>query len=84
MENPVRRCDNPDCLNQVAWLAARGRPPRFCSDRCRQREAASRRRLTERQHELSDYLAAMTLSARQAKEVRSELALIQWRLSAYR
>lgn len=77
-----RRCDNPSCLNLIHWTRGRGRPTRYCSDRCRQSAKAGRARLA---------MAATTLRAtlgtsptyRQQRALESELARITWLMSAY-
>ena len=77
-----RRCDNPDCLKLLTWREGRGRPQRFCSDRCRQRAVTSHRRLLDQSRELSDRIAA-GVSYRQERRLKSERSRVEWLLSAY-
>lgn len=77
-----RRCDNPECLEFVTWHEGRGRPPRYCSDRCRQRTVASCRRLADRLDQLSSQIDA-GVSYRRERQLKSELSQVEWLLSAY-
>lgn len=77
-----RRCDNPRCLEVMTWFAGRGRPQRYCSDPCRQRMLASRQRLDEEAAHLTRQIDA-GVTYRKERELRSELARVDWLLSAY-
>lgn len=60
----------------------RGRPPRFCSDRCRQRAPVDLARLEEQLQEL-DTLTTQDLSYRQRREANSRRTRLEWQLSAF-
>ena len=77
-----RRCDNPQCLEVVTWIAGRGRPQRYCSDPCRQRMLANRRRLSEEASRLARQIRAGA-TFRKERELKSDLARVEWLLSAY-
>lgn len=77
-----RRCDNTRCLDAVTWSPGRGRPQRYCSDPCRQRTLASRRRLNEEASHLTGQIEA-GVTFRKERELKSELARVEWLLSAY-
>lgn len=78
-----RRCDNPSCTHLIAWPEQqRGRPPRFCSDRCRQKAPADLARLQADLQDLQD-LELTELSYRQRREVNSRRARTEWLLSAF-
>lgn len=77
-----RRCDNPACTNLLEWPEQRGRPPRFCSDRCRQQASADFARL---QDELERFrrLEAEDLTYRQRRRLNSQRVRVEWLLSAF-
>lgn len=78
-----RRCDDPSCTAVMEWPEQqRGRPPRFCSDRCRQRAPTSLARLEAQLREL-DALESQELSYRQRRELNSRRTRVEWLLSAF-
>ena len=77
-----RRCDNPQCLELVTWFAGRGRPQRYCSDPCRQRMLASRRKLKDEASHLTRQIDEGA-TFRKERELKSELSRVEWLLSAY-
>lgn len=77
-----RRCDNPDCREVVSWREGRGRPPRNCSDRCRQRMITRRRRLLTQAQELRRLLDSSP-TFRRERQLKSDLSRTEWLLSAF-
>lgn len=77
-----RRCDNPACLSLVRWTGERGRPSRYCSDRCRQATTVWQARLSQRAADLTATLKLPT-TYRKRRVLQSELARLSWWLSAY-
>lgn len=77
-----RRCDNPACGNFIEWREQRGRPPRFCTDRCRQQAGAELSRLQKELAKL-DELVDDQLSYRQRRQVTSKRTHLTWLLSAF-
>lgn len=78
-----RRCDNPSCRAVMEWPEQqRGRPPRFCSDRCRQRAPMDLARLEAQLRELNALLS-QELSYRQRRELNSRRTRVEWHLSAF-
>lgn len=77
-----RRCDNPSCDYRMPWTDGRGRPSRFCSDRCRQR---SRDDLVALQAELSALREQEDgpLTYRERRALRSQAARVEWLISAF-
>lgn len=80
---PTRRCDNPDCASRLAWPAGRGRPPRYCSDACRQRAADSAARIRDRLEAAEAELANDDLTYRQRRAITTTVTRLHWLLSAY-
>lgn len=60
----------------------RGRPPRFCSDRCRQKAPADLARLQAELESLRT-LESTDLTYRQRREVNSQRVRTEWLLSAF-
>lgn len=79
----VRRCDNPNCSNEVHWVDRRGRPQLFCSRDCRRLAVAAAARFSDeiRRHEAE--IATGGLTYRQRRAVDTEIARLRWLLSAY-
>src|SRR5699024_2546613 len=77
-----RRCDNPACTNLLEWREQRGRPPRFCSDRCRQQASAALARLQD-ELERVRRLEAGDVTYRQRRRLNSQRVHIEWLLSAF-
>lgn len=78
----TRRCDNPECSQRLTWSAGRGRPPLFCSANCRKRALYAAASLVQQIEERHLALAG-DLTYRRERELRSELARLEWVLSAY-
>lgn len=78
-----RRCDNPECNERLAWAGGRGRPPLFCSANCRKRAHYAAAALMQQGAECQRSLVETDLTYRQKREIRSELARLEWVLSAY-
>lgn len=84
LADPVtRRCDNPECSERLAWSGGRGRPPLFCSANCRKRALYAAAALVQQVEARHGALADTDLTYRRAREIRSELARLEWVLSAY-
>lgn len=79
----TRRCDNPECSERLAWSGGRGRPPLFCSANCRKRALYTAAALVQQAQARHGALADTDLTYRRAREIRSELARLEWVLSAY-
>lgn len=78
----ARRCDNPECRRTVAWVASRGRPARYCSDRCRQRRRDLEEQLTRQLTALREE-ATGDVGYREARQLGSRIAHLEWTLSAF-
>jgi endogenous inhibitor of DNA gyrase (YacG/DUF329 family) len=78
----TRPCDNPECSQRLTWRGGRGRPPLFCSANCRKRALYAAASLLQRIEERHRALAG-DLTYRREREIRSELARLEWVLSAY-
>lgn len=79
----TRRCDNPECSERLSWSGGRGRPPLFCSANCRKRALYAAASLVQQIEARHRALAAADLTYRRERELRSELARLEWVLSAY-
>lgn len=79
----TRRCDNPECDERLTWGGGRGRPPLFCSANCRKRALYAAGALVQQIEERHRALADADLTYRQEREIRSELARLEWALSAH-
>lgn len=79
----TRRCDNPECGERLQWSGRRGRPQVFCSATCRKRAVYAADVLAQQVAERRRSLADPQLTYRQRREVGSELARLEWALSAY-
>lgn len=78
-----RTCDNPDCVNRVAWSNRPGRPQTFCSPSCRQRARHAASRLRADLQSLERKRSSAELNYRQRRDVDAELAHKRWLLSSY-
>ncbi|CAM3586700.1 DUF329 domain-containing protein [Nocardioides marinus] len=81
-DSMTRRCDNPECSQRLTWRAGRGRPPLFCSANCRKRALYAAAALVQQIDERHRALAG-DITYRREREIRSELARLEWLLSAY-
>jgi hypothetical protein len=78
-----RRCDNPECSERLIWSGRQGRPQLFCSTSCRKRAVYAAEALAQQVAAKEFALASPLLTYRQAREVRSDLARLEWQLSSY-
>lgn len=78
-----RRCDNPDCEERLSWTGGRGRPPLFCTANCRKRALYAAGVLLQQVAERQRSLVDGDLTYRQKREIQSDLARLEWMLSAY-
>lgn len=78
----ARRCDNPECRRTVTWVASRGRPAKYCSNKCRQREQRLRSMLKAELAEL-DQRRVGGVSYRERRRLDGQIARIEWALSAF-
>lgn len=78
----ARRCDNPECRRTVTWVTSRGRPAKYCSNQCRQRERRLRSTLKADLVEL-DKRRVGGVSYRERRRIDGEIARIEWALSAF-
>lgn len=82
-DSMTRRCDNPECSQRLTWSAGRGRPPLFCSANCRKRALYAAGVLLQQVAERQRSLVDGDLNYRQKREIQSDLARLEWMLSAY-
>ena len=79
----TRACDNPDCAKRLRWSSGRGRPPLYCSNTCRKRAVSVARKLARAIHASQRQLLEESLTYRAEREVRGNLARLEWLLSMY-
>lgn len=73
-------CINPDCYRKIVWRA--GRPPSFCTDKCRKSVA---RAIEAMRDQLVTLMAEESTlkTARQRLTWESQRTLIGWKLQRY-
>ena len=79
----TRPCDNPECRRHLKWSTERGRPQLYCSSKCRKRAVSIAAKLSRAIRTQERELQLSKLTYRAEREVRTELARLEWLLSAY-
>lgn len=79
----TRACDNPECGRRLKWSMGRGRPPLYCTPNCRKRAVSVAGKLNRAVQAQQRQLHAGGLTYRAERQVRTELARLEWLLSMY-